>query len=118
MARTAKQKDEAVTEDKVTPNSLRNQAERWVLDQHRDEYYAKAEELFAAHNMKFNRRPTPDEKAAKEAAKDQEKADKALAKLLEKHPKLADKLKPVQGEGDLNLTADVASLSNTGAVGA
>lgn len=111
-----KKKSEAEAPAQVTANSLRSQAERFVLEQHRDEYYAKAEELFAANNMTFTRRSTPEERAQKKAAADAAKAQAKLDKLLAEHPELRDRVAaPTVATGSLELSGD---LSNTGAVGA
>lgn len=115
---TSRKKAEATeaTEQKVTPNSLRSQAERFVLEAHRDEYYAKAEELFTANGMTFTRRSTPEERASKKAEADRAKAQAKLDKLLAEHPELAERLAPpTVATGNLDLQGD---LSNTGAVGA
>ena len=46
-------------------NRLRNEAERTVINNHKDEFVQVATALFAKHGMEFNRRLTDKEKAAK-----------------------------------------------------
>lgn len=57
---------------------LRAQAERSVIENHRDEYNAEAERLFAEHGLEFSRRLTESEKAKRQ-----------MDELLKKFPELA-----------------------------
>lgn len=111
-------KKDAEKAEQVTPNSLRNKAERMVLEAHRDEYYSNAEKLFTDAGLTFTRRSTPEEREQKKAVAEQEKAERKLAELLQKHPSLAQKLNneaPTHATGSVELTGD---LTSTGAVGA
>ena len=76
-AATAAQ-EEARGEEQKLKNMLRNQAEREVLDNHRDEYVTIATAKFTQHGLVFQRRKTEAEKAADQ-----------IAKLLAAHPELA-----------------------------
>lgn len=58
-------------------NRLRNEAERIVINNHRDEFNEVATDLFAKNGLVFHRRLTEEERAAKE-----------IADLLNKHPNL------------------------------
>lgn len=49
-------------------NRLRNEAEREVLDAHKPEVIEKTEAKYTAHGLKYVRRLTDEEKAAKEIA--------------------------------------------------
>lgn len=59
---------------------LRSEAERDVINNHRDEYVAIASAKFAAHGLEFTRRLT-----------EAERAEKQIRELLEKNPELAEK---------------------------
>lgn len=59
---------------------LRSEAERDVINNHRDEYVAIASAKFAAHGLEFTRRLT-----------DAERAEKQILELLAKNPELAEK---------------------------
>ena len=48
---------------------LRNKAERFVLENHREEFEDYAEQLYAENGLKFNRRLTGEAKAQREAEK-------------------------------------------------
>ncbi len=60
---------------------LRNAAERFVLNNHRDEYYAKLEELHEAEGVEYKR-----------ILSQEEKDEKALNEILERNPNLKAKL--------------------------
>lgn len=79
-------KPETVTQLK---NRLRNEAEREVLTRHRDEVIEITGAKYAEHGLEYVRRLT-----------DEEKAEKEILDLLQKHPELrgtiAAKLSPVQ----------------------
>lgn len=62
-------------------NRLRNEAEREVLNNHRDEFYKVAERKFTENGLEFTRRLT-----------DEEKAKKKLEDLLAEHPGLRAEL--------------------------
>ena len=62
-------------------NRLRNEAEREVLNNHRDEFYKVAERKFKENGLEFTRRLT-----------DEEKAKKKLEDLLAEHPGLRAQL--------------------------
>lgn len=50
-------------------NRLRNEAEREVLNNHREEFHAVADKKFSEHGLKFERRLTQKERAAREIEK-------------------------------------------------
>ena len=77
---TRRGKKKVETEQQVK-GRLRNAAERFVLNNHRDEYYAKLEELHEAEGVEYKRILTQ-----------QEKDEKALRELLERNPDLKAKL--------------------------
>lgn len=60
---------------------LRNAAERFVLNNHRDEYYAKLEQLHAAEGREYKR-----------VLSAEEKDEKALEELLARRPDLRAKV--------------------------
>jgi hypothetical protein len=60
-------------------NRLRNDAERRVLNKHRDELNAITEELFVAEGLTYTRRLT-----------EKEKAQKKIEDLLNEHPELRE----------------------------
>lgn len=64
-------KDEAPKKETTQQlkNRLRNEAEREVLNNHREEFHAVAEKKFADHGLKFERRLTQKERAAREIEK-------------------------------------------------
>jgi alpha-galactosidase/6-phospho-beta-glucosidase family protein len=118
---TKKDKTEEVKAKEPTRNSLRNQAERFILDKYRDEYHEKAAALFAEKGWEYTRRSTPEEQEAKRQEVKRQKDEAKLQKLLEESPYLREKLAqavPTHAEGALDLTGDLAGLNNTGAVGA
>lgn len=61
-------------------NRLRNEAEREVLNNHRDEYHEIATAKFAAEGLEFSRRLSDEEKAAKK-----------MEDLMEQYPELRKK---------------------------
>lgn len=83
----AKEKTEnaAKANDQALKNKLRNEAEREVLANHRDEFVAIAEKKFSENGLVFARRLTESEKAAKK-----------IADLLEAHPELASQFPSAQ----------------------
>ncbi|QGJ92856.1 hypothetical protein PBI_BEAGLE_97 [Arthrobacter phage Beagle] len=54
--------------DSAKRNRLRNEAERMVINNHRDEFNQVATDLFAKNGLVFHRRLTDEERAAKEIA--------------------------------------------------
>jgi len=54
--------------DSAKRNRLRNEAERIVINNHRDEFNKVATDLFAENGLVFHRRLTEEERAAKEIA--------------------------------------------------
>ena len=88
-------------------NQLRNQAERHILETHRDEFDAYAEKLYTDNGLTFRRRVTAEEREAKVAADKEAKAKAKLEKLYAEFPNL----RPVEGQ-----TA-IEDLQNTGGVG-
>lgn len=62
-------------------NRLRNEAERKVINNHKDEFVRIATDLFAEHGMEFNRRLT-----------ESEKAQKTVEDLLAQYPELRTKI--------------------------
>lgn len=66
-------------------NTLRAEAEREVLANHRDEYHAVASRKFAEKGLEFTRRLT-----------DEERAEKQLQELLAANPALAAKYNAAQ----------------------
>lgn len=77
----AKGKGKKVETEQQVKGRLRNAAERFVLNNHRDEYYAKLEELHEAEGVEYKRILTPEEKD-----------EKALNEILERNPNLKAKL--------------------------
>ena len=66
-----------------TKNRLRNEAERRVLDRHKNEFYKEAERLYEENGFEFKRRLT-----------DQEKAQQQIEKLLKENPELREQYAP------------------------
>lgn len=64
-------------------NRLRNEAEREVLNNHKDEFHTIAEAKFTAHNLVFVRRKTEQEKAAEK-----------IADLMNQFPELREQFTP------------------------
>lgn len=62
-------------------NRLRNEAEREVLNDHKDEVIAKTEAKYKEHNLEYVRRLS-----------DEEKAQKAIEDNLAKYPGLREKM--------------------------
>lgn len=76
-----KGKGKKVETEQQVKGRLRNAAERFVLNNHRDEYYAKLEELHEAEGVEYKRILTPEEKD-----------EKALQEILARNPNLKAKL--------------------------
>lgn len=76
-----KGKGKKVETEQQVKGRLRNAAERFVLNNHRDEYYAKLEELHEAEGVEYKRILTQEEKD-----------EKALNELLERNPNLKAKI--------------------------
>jgi len=68
--------------DSQKRNRLRNEAERHILNLHKDEFDDYAEELFAKNGLVFNRRLS-----------EAQKAQKKIQDLIALHPELADTLR-------------------------
>lgn len=66
-----------------TKNRLRNEAERIVLDRHKNEFYKEAERLYEENGFEFKRRLT-----------EQEKAQQQIEKLLKENPELREQYAP------------------------
>ena len=118
MATKKKQDEQAPQEKPVTKNGLRNQAERIILERHREEYHIEAQRLFAEHDFEYTRRSTPEERAAKKEAEKRAKDEAKLEALLAASPHLREKLAqvaPTHAGGNINLEGN---LMDTGAVGA
>lgn len=82
----AKSKAAAKTDDKTETlqqkrNRLRSEAERYIIEQHRDEFNAKADEVFKREGLTFNRRLTKDEQA-----------ERKVQALLDANPGLRERL--------------------------
>lgn len=88
-------------------NKLRNQAERHILELHRDEFDAYAEQLYTENGLSFRRRVSAEEREAKLAADKEAKAKAKLEKLYAEFPNL----RPVEGQ------SSIEDLQNTGGVG-
>jgi hypothetical protein len=86
-------KKKVETEQQVK-GRLRNAAERFVLNNHRDEYYAKLEELHEAEGVEYKRILTQEEKD-----------EKALKELLERNPNLKAKILQEQN-AEANVTSE------------
>lgn len=83
---TAAGKSKAATKstdksDAAKRNALRAEAEKFILDKYRDEFNAKAEEVFAREGLTFNRRLTQEERD-----------ERKVQALLDANPALRDKL--------------------------
>jgi len=74
-------KGRKVETEQQIKSRLRNSAERFVLNNHKDEYYAKLEALHKDEGIEFKRVLTPEEKDEKE-----------LLALLERRPDLRAKI--------------------------
>lgn len=68
---------EAPETDAQKRNRLRNEAERHILNLHKEEFDDYAEKLFSDNGLTFNRRLT-----------DAQKAEKKIQDLIAKHPEL------------------------------
>lgn len=64
-------------------NRLRNQAERIVLDRHRDEFHQEATKLFEANGLEFKHRLT-----------ETERAQAKIEALLRENPELRERFAP------------------------
>lgn len=62
-------------------NALRAEAEKFILDKYRDEFNAKADEVFAREGLTFNRRLTQEERD-----------ERKVQALLDANPALRDRL--------------------------
>jgi hypothetical protein len=98
----------ARSEDDVAKRAARKAAIDALIDAHTEEFEALMVAEHASRNVVWQRRLTPEERAARDAEaarvkaeakaqREQEKADKALSDLLAKHPGLADRVTPAQG---------------------
>lgn len=78
------QEETVLSQEDITKlkNKLRAEAEREVLERHRDEYHAVASAKFAEHGLEFTRRLT---KAERDAER--------IKKMLADNPELADLIK-------------------------
>jgi len=111
---TAKKNPEAPAKEEAKTgtalrNQLRNQAERHILELHRDEFDAYTEKLYTDNGLTYRRRVTPEERAAKVAAEKEAKAKAKLEKLYAEFPNL----RPLDGQTEVS----VEDLQNTGGVG-
>lgn len=88
-------------------NKLRNQAERHILELHRDEFDAYAEQLYTENGLSFRRRVSAEEREAKIAAEKEAKAKAKLEKLYAEFPNL----RPLENQ------TSIEDLQNTGGVG-
>ena len=79
---TVTDNEEGVTEETVQQkkNRLRNEAEREVLNNHRDELNTITEAKFVEQGLNYTRRLT-----------DREKAQKKIEDLLNEHPELRER---------------------------
>lgn len=68
--------------DSKKRNRLRNDAERHILNLHKDEFDDYATELFAANGLTFNRRLS-----------EAQKAEKKIEEMIAQHPELEDVLR-------------------------
>ena len=81
------QKKETVQQLK---NRLRNEAEREVLDKHKKEVIARTQAKYDEHGLKYVRRLTDEEKAAK-----------AIEENLAKYPNLRSKFIPTDPDAEV-----------------
>jgi hypothetical protein len=86
-----------VEEAKQTPDQLKSalysQAQRTLRERHTDEFEGILAALYSENGLERVRRLTPAERAERDAAAAEAKAEKALADLLAKNPTLAAKVK-------------------------
>ena len=68
--------------DNQKRNRLRNEAERHILNLHKDEFDDYAEQLFSKNGLKFNRRLS-----------EAQKAEKKIEELIAEHPELESVLR-------------------------
>lgn len=107
-----KKKTDAATDVVVSEttlrNSLRNQAERSIIEAHRADFDAKLEELYTAAGLTFRKRLT---KEQREAAKVEAKKAKDRAKLDALLAANPDFVAHIVGQ------TSIEDLQNTGGVG-
>lgn len=77
----SKGRGKKVETEQQVKGRLRNAAERFVLNNHRDEYYNKLEELHKEEGVEYKRILTQEEKD-----------ERALNELLERNPNLKAKI--------------------------
>ena len=82
-------------------NKLRNEAEREVLDKHKDEVVTITAAKYKAHNLEYVRRLT-----------DAEKAEKAIEEHLAAHPELRDRLAAKLALTDAEDNGDYAAVAD------
>ncbi|QWY81368.1 hypothetical protein SEA_RIZWANA_71 [Arthrobacter phage Rizwana] len=100
VAKAAEQKAEpAPAKPKETvqqlKNRLRNEAEREVLNAHKDEVHRLTKEKYDAHGLEYVRRLT-----------DEEKAEKEIAERLAKFPNLRKQFEAAKVEEDGHVAND------------
>lgn len=95
---------EVVKSDTALRNQLRNQAERHIIEQHREEFDKFAEALYTQNGLSFRRRVSAEERAAKVEADKKAKAKAKLDALLSEYPDL------IPGQTSID------DLQNTGGV--
>lgn len=83
-------------------NRLRNEAEREVLDAHKSEVIERTQEKYTAHGLKYVRRLTEEEKAAK-----------AIAENLAKYPNLRSQFIATDPKADV-VQVTSGTFSDTG----
>lgn len=88
-------------------NKLRNQAERHILELHREEFDAYAEQLYTENGLSFRKRVTAEQREAAKLADKEAKAKAKLEKLYAEFPNL----RPVEGQ------QSIEDLQNTGGIG-
>lgn len=86
----AKEKPKKTETTQQLKNRLRNEAEREVLDKHKQEVIARTKAKYDAHGLKYVRRLTDEEKAAK-----------AIQENLAKYPNLRSQFIPTDPEADV-----------------
>lgn len=87
-------------------NRLRNEAEREVLDKHKKEVIARTKAKYDAHGLKYVRRLTDEEKAAK-----------AIQENLAKYPNLRSQFIATDPDADV-VRVQTGSFSDTPEAGA
>lgn len=78
-------------------STLYGQAVRELRNRHAQEFDEIVSGIYAEHGLTYTRRLTPEERAEKAAAEERAKADAALARLLERHPVLAERVSTQEG---------------------